>query len=140
MEIVPDLTKSNLSKNQVEYIQKKQHEYKLTDKKRRVPGHILFSFNLKTKEIKRASIINEVSIGLNGKSIMKTKTVIESDCYYEQALNDKFKGLKDEALNYALSEFDKQKHGLEATVKIWKHFALIFIITTIILTIRLFLL
>lgn len=41
-------------------------------------------------------------------------------------------------LNYALSEFDKQKHGLEATVKIWKHFALIFIITTIILTIRLF--
>ena len=57
-----------------------------------------------------------------------------------EALNDKFKGLKDEALNYALSEFDKRKHGLEATVKIWKHFALIFIITTIILTIRLFLL
>ena len=52
MEIVSDLTKSNISKNQVEYIQKKQHEYKLTDKKRRVPGHILFSFNLKTKEIK----------------------------------------------------------------------------------------
>lgn len=59
MEIVPDLTKSNISKNQVEYIQKKQHEYKLTDKKRRVPGHILFSFNLKTKEIKRASITKE---------------------------------------------------------------------------------
>ena len=45
-----------------------------------------------------------------------------------------------EALNYALSEFDKQKHGLEATVKVWKHFALIFIITTIVLTIRLFIL
>ena len=45
-----------------------------------------------------------------------------------------------EALNYALSEFDKQKHGLEATAKVWKHFALIFIITTIILTIRLFIL
>lgn len=89
MEIVPDLIKSNLSKNQVEYIQKKQHEYKLTNKKRRVPGHILFSFNLKTKEIKRASITNEVSFGLNGKSIMKTKTVIEPDCYYEQALNEK---------------------------------------------------
>ena len=55
-----------------------------------------------------------------------------------EALNDKLKGLKDEALNYALSEFDKQKHGLEVTVKIWKHFALIFIITTIVLTIRLF--
>lgn len=45
-----------------------------------------------------------------------------------------------EALNYALSEFDKRKHGLEATAKIWKHFALIFIITTIVLTIWLFLL
>lgn len=57
-----------------------------------------------------------------------------------EALNDKLKGLKDEALNYALSEFDKRKHGLEFTVKVWKHFALIFIITTIILTIILFLL
>ena len=55
-----------------------------------------------------------------------------------EALNDKLKGLKDEALNYALSEFDKRKHGLEATVTIWKYFALIFILTTIVLTIRLF--
>lgn len=68
----------------------------------------------------------------------KVKHVIADDI--TEALNDKLKGLKDEALNYALSEFDKQKHGLEATVKIWKHFALIFIITTIVLTIRLFLL
>lgn len=64
------------------------------------------------------------------------KHVIADDI--TEALNDKLKGLKDEALNYALSEFDKQKHGLEATVKIWKHFALIFIITTIVLTFRLF--
>lgn len=49
------------------------------------------------------------------------------------ALNDKLKGLKDEALNYASSEFDKRKYGLEATVKIWKYSALIFIITTIVL-------
>lgn len=66
----------------------------------------------------------------------KVKHVIADDI--TEALNDKFKGLKDEALNYALSEFDKRKHGLEATVKIWKHFALIFIITTIVLTFRLF--
>ena len=68
----------------------------------------------------------------------RVKHIIADDI--TEALNDKFKGLKDEALNYALSEFDKQKHGLEATVKIWKHFALIFIITTIVLTIRLFIL
>lgn len=68
----------------------------------------------------------------------KVKYAIADDI--TEALNDKLKGLKDEALNYALSEFDKRKHGLEATVKIWKYFALIFIITTIILTIRLFIL
>lgn len=66
----------------------------------------------------------------------KVKYAIADDI--TEALNDKFKGLKDEALNYALSEFDKQKHGLEATVKIWKCLALIFFIMTIVLTFRLF--
>lgn len=66
----------------------------------------------------------------------KVKYTIADDI--TEALNDKLRGLKDEALNYALSEFDKRKYGLEATVKIWKYFALIFIITTIVLTIRLF--
>ena len=45
-----------------------------------------------------------------------------------------------EALNYAISEFDKRKHGLEATVKIWKCLALIFFIMTIVLAIGLLLL
>ena len=87
------------------------------------------------------SLLNEINYDERGypESVSeRVKHTIADDI--TEALNDKFKGLKDEALNYALSEFDKQKHGLEATVKIWKHFALIFIITTIILTIRLFLL
>lgn len=84
-------------------------------------------------------LLNEINYDERGypESVSeKMKHVIADDI--TEALNDKFKGLKDEVLNYALSEFDKQKHGLEATVKIWKHFALIFIITTIVLTIRLF--
>lgn len=89
MDIAPIILKDNLSKEQIEYLQKQKAEYKLKNKVRCVPGHTLFSFNQKTKEIKRASITNEVSIGLNGKPIMKTKTVIEPDCYYEQALNEK---------------------------------------------------
>lgn len=55
-----------------------------------------------------------------------------------EALNDKFKGLKDEALNYAISEFGKRKYGLEATAKIWKCIALIFFIMTIVSTTALF--
>lgn len=60
----------------------------------------------------------------------KVKYAIADDI--TEALNDKLKGLKDEALNYALSEFDKRKYGLEATVKIWKCLALIFFIMTIV--------
>lgn len=68
----------------------------------------------------------------------RVKHVIADDI--TEALNDKLKGLKDEALNYALSEFDKRKYGLEATAKIWKCFALIFFIMTIVSVIALFLL
>ena len=85
------------------------------------------------------SLLNEINYEERGypESVSeKVKHVIADDI--TEALNDKFKGLKDEALNYAISELDKRKYGLEATAKIWKHFALIFIITTIVLTIRLF--
>ena len=56
---------------------------------KKVPGHTLFSFNILTKEIKPAKFENEVSIGLNRIPVFKTKCVIEPDCFYEQALNEK---------------------------------------------------
>lgn len=68
----------------------------------------------------------------------KVKYIIADDI--TQSLNNKLKGIKNEALNYALSEFDKRKHGLEATAKIWKCLALIFFIMTIVSAIDLFLL
>ena len=89
MDIVPIVTKDDLSKEQIDYLQKQQTEYKLIKKVKRNPGHILFSFNVKTGEIKRASIIHNVSIGLNGLPITRAETVIEPNCYYEQALNEK---------------------------------------------------
>lgn len=54
MDIVPIITKDNLSKEQIEYLQKQQTEYKLVNRIKKNPGHILFSFNRKTGEIKRA--------------------------------------------------------------------------------------
>lgn len=89
MDIVPIITKDNLSKKQIEYLQKQQTEYKLVNRIKKNPGHILFSFNRKTGEIKRASIIHKVAIGLNGLPITRAETVIEPNCYYEQALNEK---------------------------------------------------
>ena len=43
MDIVPIITKDNLSKEQIEYLQKQQTEYKLVNKIKKNPGHILFS-------------------------------------------------------------------------------------------------
>lgn len=89
MDIVPIITKDNLSKEQIEYLQKQQTEYKLINKIKKNPGHILFSFNRKTKEIKRASVVHKFVLGLYGLPVTKTETVIEPDCYYDQALNEK---------------------------------------------------
>ena len=64
------------------------------------------------------SLLNEINYEERGypESVSeRVKHTIADDI--TEALNDKLKGLKDEALNYALSEFDKRKHGLEATVK-----------------------
>lgn len=88
MDIVPIITKDNLSKEQIEYLQSQQTEYKLVNRIKKNPGHILFSFNRKTGEIKRASIIHKVA-RLDGLPVTKTETVIEPDCYYDQALNEK---------------------------------------------------
>ena len=66
MDIVPIITKDNLSKEQIEYLQKQQTEYKLINRIKKNPGHILFSFNRKTGEIKRASIIQRLLLALMG--------------------------------------------------------------------------
>lgn len=89
MNIVPNLTRDDLSKERIEYQQKQQHEYKLVNRVKKNPGHILFSFNRKTGEIKRATVEHKVSIGLDLKPVTTTKTVVESDCFYGQALNEK---------------------------------------------------
>lgn len=89
MNIDELLVKDNLSGEQIEYLQKKQHEYKHIGRMNKVPGHTLFSFNRKTKEIKPATFEREVLIDMYGQPIYKTRCVIEPDCFYEQALNKK---------------------------------------------------
>lgn len=79
--------KDNLSGEQIEYLQKKQHEYKHTGKVRKVPGHTLFSFNRETKEIKPAQFEYKCALGLDGKVLTETRCTVEPNCFYEQALN-----------------------------------------------------
>lgn len=74
------------AKAPVEQVAKKQKEYKLIGKQRKVPGHTLFEFNKKTKEIRPAQVTRE-QIWTEKGPISRTRTDIHEDCFYVQALN-----------------------------------------------------
>ena len=76
MELIPILNKSKLNNNEIEQVQQQQKELKFINKIKKVPGHTLFSFNFKTKEIKVAEVSKKVSIGLNKEPILLLKIKI----------------------------------------------------------------
>lgn len=87
--ILPKMTAKNGSRVAQEQVDKKQIEYRLIGKQRKVRGHTLFEFNRKTKEIRPADISTNVVVGMNGKWRYITKTDVYQDCFYLQALNEK---------------------------------------------------
>lgn len=89
MRILPEsgVTNEMICQTQVELLEQQRQEYKLIGSIRKVPGHTLFSFNVKTREIKPVKLVREASIGLDGNPVFKEKITVEKDCYYEQALN-----------------------------------------------------
>ena len=90
MNIVPTTSYEREDATRVEQVAKKQKEYKLIGKQRKVAGHTLFEFNRKTKEIKPADIHREcVFDAATGNPIYKTKTDVHDGCFYIQALNIK---------------------------------------------------
>lgn len=89
MNIKPITSNEKPDSVRMELNQKQQQEYKLIGKVKRHPGHALFSFNTRTCKIKLADIEHEVSITLSGEPLYSHKTVIEKDCIYMQALNEK---------------------------------------------------
>lgn len=73
----------------IEQVVKKDHEYHLIGQTKKVKGHTLFSFNTITKQIKVAPMVRKVYFGFNGNMIHKTEVMVEKDCIYLQALNEK---------------------------------------------------
>ncbi len=90
MNIVPTTSQEREDATRVEQVAKKQKEYKLIGRQRKVPGHTLFEFNRKTKEIKPADIHRECVFDAGtGKPNYKTKAYVHEGCFYLQALNIK---------------------------------------------------
>ena len=79
----------SLSKNDIEVVQKKQHEYHLVGRTRKVPGHKMFSYNRVTGEVKEAEMNNYAVMTFDRTASLKSEIKIEKDCFYDQALNQK---------------------------------------------------
>ena len=77
------------AKEDTEVQQKKQQEYKLVGRARRISGHTMFSYNMETGEVKRAILETCDTVLFNGKALHPNKIQVERNCYYEQALNEK---------------------------------------------------
>lgn len=81
---------SDLQKSEMELVEQKKHEYHLVGSMRKQEGHILFSFNTSTREIKPAKIIKcTVYDFLKGGAAFNDKVVKEKNCIYLYALNKK---------------------------------------------------
>ena len=90
MEIFDFPQKNQMQKDEMEVLDKKKHEFKLIGRERKVPGHTMFSYNLKTEEIKVAPVQHAKDVSFTTqKAVTRDKIVIEPDCLYRQALNKK---------------------------------------------------
>ena len=90
MKIFDTPQKDQMSKEQIEVLDKQKHEFKLIGRQRKVPGHTMFSLNIKTEEIKVAPVErSEVCDFSTREPIYNERIVIEPDCLYRQALNRK---------------------------------------------------
>ena len=90
MEIFDFPQKSQIQKEEIEVLDKQKHEFKLIGRERKNPGHIMFSFNLKTGEIKKAPVErSKVCDFRTREPIYNERIVVEPDCLYRQALNKK---------------------------------------------------
>ena len=90
MEIFDFHKPQEMQKDEIEVLDKQKHEFKLIGRERKRPGHTMFSYNLKTGEIKAAEIQLCTTIDYaTRKPMSNAKIVIERDCIYRQALNVK---------------------------------------------------
>lgn len=77
-------------RTQIEAVQKKKHELHFIGNEALNRSHILFSYNTETHEVKRAEIDMCTTIDFNTQEqLYAPKVVVERNCIYRQALNDK---------------------------------------------------
>ena len=78
-----------ISSNEVRRVKRPAIEQKKVATWRRQPGHTVFSFNTKTKELKVATLVEHAAITFSRTVARQTRIYVEKDCIYVEALNRK---------------------------------------------------
>ena len=90
MNIFDTPKSSDIERSQIEIVEQKRHEYHLVGTMRKRPGHTLFSYNTRTKELKVAKITKCNVYDYQKKcAAFNDKVEKELHCIYLYALNRK---------------------------------------------------
>ena len=83
--IVPELSRSDAQ----ELVERQAKEYRLIGSEKRIPGLILFEYDMTTGELRRADVDTSCILQMNGGLIAQRKVNKRELCLYIQALNEK---------------------------------------------------
>lgn len=82
--IVPELSRQNMQ----ELVDEQRKEFRLIGSQKRIPGLILFEYDLTTGELQRASMKKEIQFNMDGTVGAKSRVDSKDLCLYIQALNE----------------------------------------------------
>lgn len=83
-KVVPELTRQEA----MELVDQQRQEYRLIGSQRRIPGLILWEYDLTTGELMKASMKKELQLGMDGTVGAKSRVDSKDLCLYIQALNE----------------------------------------------------
>ena len=82
--IVPELSRENMQ----ELVEEQRREFRLIGSQKRIPGLILFEYDLTTGQLQRASMKKEIQLNLDGTTGSKSRVDSRDMCLYIQAINE----------------------------------------------------
>ena len=87
--IVPEVSLQILSRQIMqEMVDEQRKEFKLIGSQKRIPGLILFEYDLTTGEIRQASMKKVIQLNMDGTTGAKSRVDSKDLCLYVQALNE----------------------------------------------------
>ena len=82
-QIVPEISRIAAQ----ELVAEQRKEFRLVGSQRRMPGLILFEYDMTTGELRRADVNRQMELQMNGKVSTKSRVNSRELCLYIQALN-----------------------------------------------------